>query len=191
MSQSKNVSRADNQQERLIEIGWIVGFVDGEGCFSINFVKQPNRNEKTRIRKGYKTGYQITHEFVVAQGKSSLESVEKLKNYFNVGGIYINRRHDNHREDLYRYCVRKREDLINVIIPFFKKYKLHTAKKKDFDESFKEAIAFNLRMFSMLGNSRGERIDPDALISAYSQSGNLASYLNEKVIRSHKVCFER
>ena len=121
MSQSKNVSRADNQQERLIEIGWIVGFVDGEGCFSINFVKQPNRNEKTRIRKGYKTGYQITHEFVVAQGKSSLESVEKLKNYFNVGGIYINRRHDNHREDLYRYCVRKREHIINVIIPFFNK----------------------------------------------------------------------
>lgn len=145
MSQSKNVSRADNQQERLIEIGWIVGFVDGEGCFSINFVKQPNRNEKTRIRKGYKTGYQITHEFVVAQGKSSLESVEKLKNYFNVGGIYVNRRHDNHREDLYRYCVRKREDLINIIIPFFKKYQLHTAKRKDFDLFVKcvELIADN------------------------------------------------
>ena len=28
---SENLSDADNQQERLIKIGWIVGFVDGEG----------------------------------------------------------------------------------------------------------------------------------------------------------------
>ena len=28
---SNNVFRAENQQERLIKIGWILGFVDGEG----------------------------------------------------------------------------------------------------------------------------------------------------------------
>ncbi len=27
---------ADNQQERLKTIGWIVGYVDGEGCFSVS-----------------------------------------------------------------------------------------------------------------------------------------------------------
>src|SRR2546427_13054721 len=26
-----------NQQERLVTIGWVIGFVDGEGCFSIGF----------------------------------------------------------------------------------------------------------------------------------------------------------
>jgi hypothetical protein len=132
MLKSKNVSRADNQQERLF-IGWIVGFVDGEGCFSINFVKQPDRKEKTRIRKGYKTGFQITYDFTVVQSAGSIKVLKQLKKYFKVGGIYINRRHDNHKEDLYRYCVRKREDLIKVIIPFFKKYKLHTSKRKDFE----------------------------------------------------------
>ncbi|MCX5642161.1 MAG: LAGLIDADG family homing endonuclease, partial [Candidatus Omnitrophica bacterium] len=30
---------ADNQQERLKTIGWIVGFIDGEGCFSITIQK--------------------------------------------------------------------------------------------------------------------------------------------------------
>ena len=36
---SDNSSAAENQQERLIKkIGWITGFVDGEGCFSIHFV---------------------------------------------------------------------------------------------------------------------------------------------------------
>jgi hypothetical protein len=64
MNNSENVSCADNQQERLINIGWIVGFVDGEGCFSIHFVKQPDRIESSRTRKGYGIGYQIVHSFV-------------------------------------------------------------------------------------------------------------------------------
>lgn len=69
MKQSENASRADNQQERLIEIGWLVGFTDGEGCFSLGVVRQPNKEEPLRnkagIRKGYKTGYQVFHEFAV------------------------------------------------------------------------------------------------------------------------------
>ena len=133
MLKSKNVSRADNQQERLIKIGWIVGFVDGEGCFSINFVKQPDRKAGLRIRKGYKIGYQIAYDFTTVQGESSLRSLKKMKNYFKVGGIYINRRKDNHKENLYRYCVRRKEDLLNVIIPFFQKYPLQTVKRKDFE----------------------------------------------------------
>src|SRR3989344_1593516 len=131
MKQSKNASRADNQQERLI--GWIVGLVDGEGCFSIGFVKQPDRQESTRVRRGYATGYQVAHEFAVVQGARSLNSLKELKSFFGgVGGIYINRRHDNHKEDLYRFSVTRREDLLNVIIPFFEKYQLRTAKKQDF-----------------------------------------------------------
>ena len=44
---SKKISHAENQQERLpIMIGWVVGFVDGEGCFSINFVRQSDRKKK-------------------------------------------------------------------------------------------------------------------------------------------------
>ena len=49
-----------------------------------------------------------------------------------IGDIYVNRRHDNHKENLYRYCVRKKDDLFSVIIPFFQKYKLQTSKRNDF-----------------------------------------------------------
>jgi hypothetical protein len=45
---SDNPSSAENQQERLVEIGWVVGFVDGEGCFSINLVRQAG----SETRKG-------------------------------------------------------------------------------------------------------------------------------------------
>ena len=128
---------ADNQQERLI--GWVLGFVDGEGCFSIHFVKQPDRQEKTRIRRGYRIGYQISHHFTVSQGEKSLASLEKVKNFFGVGKIFINRRRDNHKEDMYHYRVSSREELIRVIIPFFKRYKLYTAKQNDF-ELFAECV---------------------------------------------------
>src|SRR5919201_6954879 len=94
-----NVTGAENQQERLIEQrGWVIGFVDGEGCFSIGLVRQPHRTN----RRGYKTGYQVSHDFVVTQGASSVECLETLCEFFGVGQVYVNRRHDNHRENLYR-----------------------------------------------------------------------------------------
>jgi hypothetical protein len=96
---SDNSTAAENQQERLIKkIGWITGFVDGEGCFSIHFVRQPHRLRG----RGYKTGYQVAHEFAVTQGARSVECLRMLKLHFGVGEIYLNRRHDNHKEDLYR-----------------------------------------------------------------------------------------
>jgi hypothetical protein len=116
----------ENPHERLI--GWVTGFVDGEGCFSINFIRQPDRIN----RRGYKSGFQVAHEFAVTQGARSVESLELLVEFFGVGAVYLNRRYDNHREHMYRYCVRKRLDLIEVIVPFFKRYPLRTSKWEEF-----------------------------------------------------------
>ena len=126
-----NVTGAENQQERLIEFrGWVIGFVDGEGCFSIGLVRQPNRAS----RRGYKTGYQVSHDFVVTQGASSVRCLEELREFFVVGKVYVNRRKDNHREHLYRYSVHRRSDLLERIIPFFREHPLRTAKQLDFEK---------------------------------------------------------
>mgnify|MGYP003395398464 CR=1 FL=1 len=130
---SENASRADDQQERLAEfIGWIVGFVDGEGCFSINFIRQPNRQDSTRFRKGYRSGYQIAHEFAVTQGASSKDVLDDIQRFFGMGSVIVNTRYDNHTEHLYRYVVRKREDLLSTIIPFFERHELRTVKRENF-----------------------------------------------------------
>mgnify|MGYP001600505587 CR=1 FL=1 len=121
---------ADNQQERLVRVGWITGFVEGEGCFSIGFVRQSRRNG----RRGYKTGYQVSHEFAVTQGARSIKALAELLQFFGIGQILINTRHDNHKEDLFRYVVRKREDLLRVIIPFFRQYPMRAAKQGDFEK---------------------------------------------------------
>jgi LAGLIDADG endonuclease len=125
---SDKSSAAENQQERLIKIGWITGYVDGEGCFSINLIRQPHRHN----RRGYKTGFQVAHEFAVTQGASSVDSLHLLVKFFGVGAVYINRRYDNHKEHVYRYCVRARNDLVKTIIPFFDQYPLRTSKQGNF-----------------------------------------------------------
>lgn len=135
---SDNATDAGNKQERLVGLEhWIRGFVDGEGCFSVGFVAQPDIVDPKRPfgrRKAYKTGYQVYHSFAVVQGERSLSSLELIRDFFRIGKIYRNRRHDNHKEDMYKYEVSKREDILNVIIPFFKKYPLLTAKHHDFNK---------------------------------------------------------
>jgi hypothetical protein len=129
MIHSNKATRAENQQERLIKTGWVVGFVDGEGCFTIGFIKQPDRPD----RKGYRLGFQPYYELAVTQGVNSKSALLGLKKFFGVGELYINKRYDNHKEHLYRYTVRRRADLLNVIIPFFEKYQLQTQKRKSFE----------------------------------------------------------
>ena len=120
---------ADNQQERLNIEGWIVGFVDGEGCFSVSIQKSPHT----------KLGWQVFPEFVVTQGEKSLSVLKTIRDFFGCGNIFVNKRYDNHKENLYRYCVRSLDDLRDRIVPFFNENKLKTAKKIDF-EIFKQAM---------------------------------------------------
>ena len=126
---SKKVTSADNQQERLKTIGWIVGFTDGDGCFCISI----NKNHRLKL------GWQVVPDFVITQGEKSLESLKLVKKFFKCGRIFINRRHDNHKEDLHRYCVRSIADLEEKIIPFFEKNQLKTYKRKSF-ETWSKAV---------------------------------------------------
>ena len=120
---SDNPSGADNQQERPGSVAWwIVGFVDGEGCFGVSIV----RNRTCRL------GWQVQPEFSVTQGEKSLSSLELLKGFFACGTVIRNGRHDNHREAMYRYSVRRGSDLRERVMPFFESHPLRTAKHEEF-----------------------------------------------------------
>ena len=119
---SKTTTGADNQQERLNSY-WIVGFVDGEGCFSVSC----NRNKTAKFN------YQLFPEFVITQSEKSVGVLKNIQKFFGCGKIFINHRIDNHRELIYRYCVRSINELVNKIIPFFNQYPLKTAKRNDFN----------------------------------------------------------
>jgi hypothetical protein len=119
---SENPSGADNQQERLFTSGWLVGFVDGEGCFSCTII----RNRSMTL------GWQGQPTFVVVQGASSRSVLEEMVAFFGCGQVSVNRRHDNHRENLYRFRVTRFGDLRDAIVPFFRTNPLRTAKRENF-----------------------------------------------------------
>lgn len=93
---------------------WIVGFVDGKGCFSVTLLKQHSM----------KYGFQVLHEFVVVQHKRNIQILYALQNYFKCGKVAVN--HGNR----YHYRVRAFNDFKNIIILFFDKYMLCTKKKR-------------------------------------------------------------
>ncbi len=119
---SDNPTGADNQQERPGIEQWIVGFVDGEGCFAISVVRNA----------GCRLGWQVQHEFSVTQSATSLAALELLREYFGVGHLIVNRRRDNHREPMWRFSVKRRHELMDVVVPFFEDHPLITAKRGDF-----------------------------------------------------------
>ena len=120
---SDNLTSAENQQERPGIEHWIVGFVDGEGCFSISVVRNG----------GCRMGWQVQHEFSITQAASSRSALELTRTKFGCGKIIENRRSDNHREDLLRFSVKRRQDLLEIVIPFFRSHPLVTAKVNDFN----------------------------------------------------------
>ena len=113
---------AGNQQERPGIEQWVVGFVDGEGCFSISVVRNP----------GCRLGWQVQHEFSVTQAASSRSALEHLLEVFRCGYVIESNRTDNHREPLLRFSVKRRRDLVETVLPFFEERPLRTAKAHDF-----------------------------------------------------------
>ena len=95
---------------------WIVGFVDGEGCFSFSLVK----NDSLRF------GYQIQGEFTVVQHKRDIQLLYKLKDSFNCGSVTVN------HGDRYHFRVKNLNHFLTIIIPFFEKHHLQTNKRLQF-----------------------------------------------------------
>ncbi len=119
---SDNVLSADNQQERpKIQPWYIAGFVDGEGTFHVAIAQS----------KENRFGWRIIPEFHVNQNNPSKSVLADIKVLFKCG--YIQRNHKkNNRDNTWVYVVRRRDDLLNKIIPFFSKYPLRTQKYRDF-----------------------------------------------------------
>ncbi len=99
-----------------LEAQWIVGFVDGEGCFHVGINKHPEM----------RAGYQVLPEFTVVQHERDVNVLHALKAYFGCG--VVRRNHG----DRMAYRVRGIDHLLERVIPFFEKHSLKTKKRQDF-----------------------------------------------------------
>ena len=116
---SDNPSGADNQQGRLE--AYLSGFADGEGSFSIGVIRRPD----------LRFGFQLIHEFRVSQNAERTIVLERFRETLGCGSIRAN---DLHRasDRTQVFVVRRRQDLLEHVIPFFERNPLLSEKHQTF-----------------------------------------------------------
>ena len=119
---SDNPIGAGNQQESLGP-EWVVGIVDGEGCFFVDVNRQPTM----------KVGWQVLPEFRVVQHERDVAVLEQLREFFGCGQVTTN--HGDRKE----LRIRGLKELSERVVPFFEAHPLRTVKRTSF-ERFAEVI---------------------------------------------------
>lgn len=101
---------------------YVVGLVDGEGCFSVTF----NRHKDNRL-------LEVRLIFEIELREDDLEILQRTKEIFGCGNIYHLKyeRYQKWRPH-YKYKVSSLKDITTKIIPFFTKYPLQAKKKYSF-----------------------------------------------------------
>ena len=106
---------------QTIDPQWLAGFTDAEGSFLIKVTPS-----KTKVGQRVQLIFQLTQHSRDEKLMRSL--IELLKS----GKIHKDR-------DSYKFCVTKFDDIVNKIIPFFKKYPILGVKALDFADFCKAA----------------------------------------------------
>lgn len=119
-----------NEKKDIMQLTneWISGFIDGEGCFNVQKIK----NKKEGIQgKSFLRGLLgektlVRHRFSISLDKKSVNVLYGIKLKLKCGSV--------HKAGGERMCfqVSKKSDLENNIIPFFQKYELKTTKRETF-----------------------------------------------------------
>jgi len=120
-----------------IDAQWVVGFVDGEGCFFVGINPHPEMTAR----------YQVLPEFTVVQHRRDIRLLYALKEFFGCGVVRVN------HGDRMAYRVRGLNHLAEKIVPFFEKHLLRSTKHVDFLK-FRDVI---------LLIQRGEHLKPDRI----------------------------
>ena len=145
---SENPSGADNQQETavpglVLDPNWIVGFVDGEGCFSVSVHRSSMMH-----RHG---GWQLQPAFHIYQHQDHREILEAMVPTFGCGRI----RSKGPGSSVLTFVVEALRDLEAAVVPFFEQHPL-VVKSDDF-ASF-SAIVRSMRQKEHLTRSGFERL---------------------------------
>lgn len=96
---------------------WIVGFTEGEGCFSIRITKSSTA----------KTGWQVQLRYNITQHSIDKVFMNSLVKFWGCGKVFL-----RFRENKVDFQILKLKDLSDIVIPLFKNMPLQGAKSKDF-----------------------------------------------------------
>ncbi len=151
---SENPIGADNQQEtklRALDPLWVVGFVDGEGCFSVSI----HRNELARPTGGW----QVQPTVQVSQHRDHRNILEGLVLFFDYGKV----RSKGSRSHVDVYVVHSTIQILERIVPFLEVNELRV-KCGDF-----ESFAFIVRAIRTGSHHRPDGFE-EVVRRAYSMN---------------------
>lgn len=103
---------------------WLVGFVDGEGCFYV------------KLKKNKSSLYQVSLAFSISQHSRDSSLLNIIKDYLGCGVI----ENVSTRPNITNFAVYKFSDLLGKIIPFFEKNPLLGTKFLDYQDFCKVII---------------------------------------------------
>src|SRR3972149_2526905 len=95
---------------------YISGFVDGEGCFCVSFVRS----------KRHRFGWEVRPSFSVSQNEDRAELLHFLKKHWGCGHIRPDR-----SDRTVKFEVRKVQDLIETVLPHFSAVPLVSSRQRD------------------------------------------------------------
>ena len=101
----------------MLQALYIVGLTEGEGCFLVS-IRADGR---------------IDLRFFVAQAEGNKPLLLKVQKFFRVGSVYQKSARRTGRLPAWVFEVTRRDDIYNVVIPFFKRFKLLGIKAKSFE----------------------------------------------------------
>src|SRR3989338_6063062 len=108
--------------QNLLDPNYIVGFVDGEGCFSVGCSRRPD----------IKSGYDIRAAFEIEMTTDDREVLERIHETLGKPGHIYDfefKRYPRWKPHT-KLKVSSMKGLTEVIIPFFKKHQLNSKKRK-------------------------------------------------------------
>ena len=112
----------------------IMGFVEGEGCFSVAIQRaidrRPRKGAKKRVWARPAQGFWVKPNFKITSVEEENAVLYAIKERFGFGKVYTQPRTGNLR-NISNYCVQKSEDL-KKIAEFFKGQTFHTSKGRSF-----------------------------------------------------------
>ena len=107
----------------LVSADYVVGLTDGEGCFYV-LIRPPYNKQGGAI---------VQLNFFIKVQECDKRMLDMVCNTLGCGAVYFQAETRANHAQCYRYTVNSHRDIINIIIPFFKKYSLRSySKQKNF-----------------------------------------------------------
>ncbi|MDP2692538.1 MAG: LAGLIDADG family homing endonuclease [bacterium] len=98
---------------------YIVGLVDGEGCFYVSI------SESAR----YRAGARVLLSLHIKMQARDREVLNRVAQTIGCGSVYFQKESRPNHTQCYRYTVGSHNDILTIIVPFFKRHPLQTPSK--------------------------------------------------------------